>query len=253
MSAVGRLLLLLLLRLLLLPLLPAAGDTTANTTTTTTTAAAAAAAAANDDDGYELVCLTGYIMDRFCLKRGTLMDAPTARSLSRPDLHSLHCLLDIKDCRASGYEVLADPENGAGPKDGEERYTRAFALDWAGNAMVLALGRATGSTGAGCTTCTGGGAGGGGGGLKAGLRATVTGRFDPAYQKVPRRLLTESVAPAGTPCAKNATAYDGHGRSAVRGGAGGSRAAATAWWRLGVVAGGVVGVSFSFQPPPLYW
>jgi len=96
----------------------------------------------------DTVCVEGFIMDFFCINRGTLLDAPSVVSLKNPELHSLHCLLDVGSCVRSGYEVLIDP------KDSESLYCRGFRLDDPGNEMVLEQGRATGEKGF-CTTCTG--------------------------------------------------------------------------------------------------
>ena len=36
------------------------------------------------------ICFEGFIMDSFCIERGTLLDAPTIISLQNPELHSFH-------------------------------------------------------------------------------------------------------------------------------------------------------------------
>ena len=38
------------------------------------------------------VCVVGYVMDTFCIERGTLLDNPALKTLERPDAHSVHCL-----------------------------------------------------------------------------------------------------------------------------------------------------------------
>eukprot|EP00961_Rhodomonas_salina_P248517 3358693-Rhodomonas_salina.2 len=58
------------------------------------------------------VCMTGYIMDTYCVDRGTLLDNPSLKTLERPGEHSIHCLVDVSVCRGSGFEVLADPPAG---------------------------------------------------------------------------------------------------------------------------------------------
>ena len=56
------------------------------------------------------VCIVGYVMDTFCINRGTLLDNPSVKTLRNPELHTIHCLVDVSRCRNSGYEVLRDPE-----------------------------------------------------------------------------------------------------------------------------------------------
>ena len=98
----------------------------------------------------EEVCFTGYVMDRYCIERGTLLDNPSLKTLESPDKHSIHCLVDVGLCIQSEFEMLADPTDGGG------LYCRAFTLDKNGHDMVLALARKTGAPGR-CKTCTSGG------------------------------------------------------------------------------------------------
>lgn len=93
------------------------------------------------------VCITGYVMDKFCINRGTLLDNPSVTTLEEPDKHSYHCLLDVPFCIESGYEILVDPAMG------ETTYARGVSLDVTGNQLVLDVGRAHGASGT-CTTCT---------------------------------------------------------------------------------------------------
>ena len=105
-------------------------------------------------------CHTGYIMDRYCINRGTMLDngLPT---LQHPGEHSVHCLVDMSICRNSGFDLLSDP----GPDDTE--HGRFGALDDAGQSLAVAAARAEGR----CSTCVGGYSG----GLTKGFRATVVG------------------------------------------------------------------------------
>lgn len=91
------------------------------------------------------VCMTGYIMDNFCIDRGTLLDNKNAETLKEPEKHSFHCLIDVGICVETGYQVLGDPCDG----DGDDMYVPGFRLD--DTDAVLAAGRAAGR----CTTCTG--------------------------------------------------------------------------------------------------
>lgn len=129
-------------------------------------------------------CYTGYVMDKFCINRGTLLDNPRIVTLEEPDKHSVHCLVDVSACFNSGYEILAPVSNGGTP------YTRAFELDSPGNMKVIALARETGD----CSTCTGNGM------LKAGFSATVIGTYDPE-EFLPRRINVERLERPNITCA----------------------------------------------------
>ena len=62
------------------------------------------------------ICVSGYVMDYFCIDRGTLLDRGSVVTLSAdgPVLHSIHCLVDISSCRNSYYEILAPLNDGSG-------------------------------------------------------------------------------------------------------------------------------------------
>ncbi|GMI06012.1 hypothetical protein TrLO_g5659 [Triparma laevis f. longispina] len=106
------------------------------------------------------ICFQGYVMDKYCIDRGTMLDYPTKSTLEFPELHSVHCLIDVPICYSSGFEVLKDPEESGG-----KRYCRAYELDTNGNNMVTQLGREEGS----CSTCDGDGT------IEKGLRVRVVG------------------------------------------------------------------------------
>ena len=136
------------------------------------------------------VCYVGYIMDRYCIDRGTLLDNAAVRTLESPEMHSVHCLVDVDRCVNSAFEVLgACDESCANP---EGLYCRAFRLDDAGKAAAIALARETGS----CSTCTGAGS------QRAGFRATVVGQVVDLNAAPPvlavTSLLPESVGCGGT-------------------------------------------------------
>lgn len=140
------------------------------------------------------VCYTGFIMDLYCINRGTLLDAPKTSTLLHPDEHSIHCLTDVERCVHSGFEVLADEKDGSGT------FCRVFELDQSGNEMALALARETGEKGR-CTTCAGPD-----GAQEKGFRATVYGTIDEGSQS-PKKLAVTRILPASEGCA-NATLYD---------------------------------------------
>ncbi len=135
-------------------------------------------------------CYTGYVMDVFCIERGTLLDNGALQTLDAgsPAAHTLHCLVDPSVCYA-GYEVLRDVDAG------QAQHCRAFKLDAAGNAAVLALARQTGSS-SGCSTCTGDAST----GQRKGFRATFKGTIDLGSSARPRVFTTTSVLPASDGC-----------------------------------------------------
>lgn len=107
----------------------------------------------------EKFCTEGFVMDFFCINRGTLLDNPSVVSLEEPEKHSLHCLLDVDSCinSRSPYEVLIDPIDGG-------RYKRGWRLTDSSKEKMIALGRSVGMPGK-CSTCKGEGT------LKQGFRA----------------------------------------------------------------------------------
>lgn len=113
--------------------------------------------------------MVGYVLDSYCIERGTLLDGYKTESLLEPFRHSIHCLVDVDRCVHSGYEILQDPLDTNG--DTDDRYCRAFQLDSRGNQLMLELARSNGEQGY-CTTCTGPP-----GAPSRGFRATVYGRI----------------------------------------------------------------------------
>jgi len=110
----------------------------------------------------DIVCVEGFVMDLYCINRGTLLDAPNTKTLEEPNQHSVHCLVDVERCRVSGYEILVPTISGS-PK-----YGRALSLDDTGNRKVIELARKVGMRGR-CTSCNEDGK------LEKGFRVTVTG------------------------------------------------------------------------------
>jgi hypothetical protein len=93
------------------------------------------------------ICVEGYVMDTFCILRGTLLDKPNLASLEYPDRHTVHCLADEDVCSASGYEILTDP----GP--GETLYKRGWRMNERGTELLLWMVRQFGV----CSSCVEGG------------------------------------------------------------------------------------------------
>jgi len=131
-------------------------------------------------------CYNGYIMDKYCIDQGFMIDngLPT---LTQPEKHSVHCLVEISVCVDSGYEVLVDVN--------ASEYERAVELDSTGNTMVRALATQVG----GCGTCANPS-----GGQMYGFAATVVGVLDTNYTGTPPRLLVTNVYPSDISC-ENAT------------------------------------------------
>jgi len=92
------------------------------------------------------VCVTNFIMDQFCIDLGTLLDDSDTMTLKNPEKHSFHCLLDVPQCKDSGYVVLGDKNEATG------MHSLGFRLDDA--ATVIQAGLAAGRKGY-CTDCTG--------------------------------------------------------------------------------------------------
>ncbi|CAB9522830.1 expressed unknown protein [Seminavis robusta] len=103
------------------------------------------------------ICAYGFVMDWFCIDRGTLLDASSIKTLENPGAHSVHCLVDVGVCVDSGYHVLQDP---VCPGD-------LHGTGWALSSVdpILADARAVGS----CSTCDGSGS------LVKGYRAEIKG------------------------------------------------------------------------------
>ena len=105
------------------------------------------------------VCVEGFVMDKFCIDRGTLLDNPTVKTLENPEKHSVHCLVDVSVCYKSGFNILLPNPSGS------PAYAIAVRLDGVGNQKVLEVARANGV----CSTC------GSGGTITKGLRGTFFG------------------------------------------------------------------------------
>ena len=145
-----------------------------------------AQAQAQQQQQQERVCVTGYPMDNFCIQLGNLLDngLPT---LGNPDRHTIHCLVDVGQCRNSGYEILAEP------RDANGNFRRAYDLDSRGNELVLQEARKVGDFT--CYTCDGTG------NQRRGFQATFVGTVDPDYTDSPPLLRVEEIHPHTTDCA----------------------------------------------------
>ena len=115
----------------------------------------------------DMQCTEGFVMDFFCINRGTLLDAPSVVTLQNPEKHSVHCLVDVGRCINSGYNILLpNPKFGQGS---EPKFVHALTLDETGNELVLKTARENGV----CSTCARSG------NITAGLRFTYIGKVIP--------------------------------------------------------------------------
>jgi len=91
------------------------------------------------------VCITGYVVDNFCIDAGGFLDNPSVNPLEFPEQHSFHCMLDVPQCIESGYQVLGELPQG-------DMHCMGFRLD--DTDAVVAAASAAGQKGQ-CTACTG--------------------------------------------------------------------------------------------------
>lgn len=89
------------------------------------------------------ICVTGYVMDFFCIQRGTLFDNRRVETLSPngPSSHSVHCLIEVPSCVKSPFEILVPLEDGSG------NFGRAWRIE--DNIDVVTHVKKVGS----CSTC----------------------------------------------------------------------------------------------------
>eukprot|EP00592_Proboscia_alata_P000453 CAMPEP_0194370940 /NCGR_PEP_ID=MMETSP0174-20130528/19281_1 /TAXON_ID=216777 /ORGANISM="Proboscia alata, Strain PI-D3" /LENGTH=373 /DNA_ID=CAMNT_0039148687 /DNA_START=186 /DNA_END=1307 /DNA_ORIENTATION=+ len=89
------------------------------------------------------ICVQGFIMDTYCIELGNLLDNPKVVTLSPngPTDHSVHCLLDVRQCYTSRFEVLNLLTDNSG------WYGRAWSIST--NQPILDYGRSVGR----CDTC----------------------------------------------------------------------------------------------------
>ncbi len=127
-------------------------------------------------------CVTGYVMDSYCITLGTLLDNPTLRTLQYPDQHSVHCLIQVPSCVASGYNILTTPPTG------QTDYVVAVQLDSAGNIKVQEMAALYGI----CSTCSGNGT------IEIGFNATVVGILNNSTD--PPTLKVTDFLPASVAC-----------------------------------------------------
>ncbi|CAB9528213.1 expressed unknown protein [Seminavis robusta] len=111
------------------------------------------------------VCVAGYVMDNFCIARGTLLDNPTIETLRNPEAHSVHCLVDVPPCYRSPWNILVPPSGDS------EMYSRGYYMT--DNELLLESARAAGQR---CSTCDEGGT------ILSALRLQVIGIVQPSEE-----------------------------------------------------------------------
>jgi hypothetical protein len=80
------------------------------------------------------VQVEGLVMDQLCIDRGTLFDNPTVKTLENPVVHSVKCLIDVPECVASGFSILAPPATPGG------LYTVKYQLGVEGTQLAVKAG-----------------------------------------------------------------------------------------------------------------
>ena len=115
------------------------------------------------------VCVSGYVMDTLCLDRGRLLDNPNVVTLEQPNLHSLHCLVDVRACYESSFNMLVKNPSPSGTP-----YIVAYNLGHEATNAMLQRAREHGRKGP-CSTCLNQTVG----AQERGFRATVTGDITP--------------------------------------------------------------------------
>ena len=115
------------------------------------------------------VCVSGYVMDTLCLDRGRLLDNPSVVTLEQPNLHSLHCLVDVRACYESSFNMLVKNPSPSGTP-----YIVAYNLGHEATNAMLQRAREHGRKGP-CSTCLNQTVG----AQERGFRATVTGDITP--------------------------------------------------------------------------
>jgi hypothetical protein len=133
----------------------------------------------------DFICVNGYVMDYFCILRGTLFDNPSVQTLGSggPTLHSIHCLIDVPQCVNSPFEILYDVSDGKG-----EKYGRAWRV--ANNDLLISHARNVGDCNDQCT-----------GDQVKGLQATVIGKvLDVGNSTTPALIKVEQVGKGTIGC-----------------------------------------------------
>lgn len=96
----------------------------------------------------ETYCIEGYVMDYYCINDGFLLDNPSVITLEGPDLHTIHCLVDVEACVTSPFEILTEPTS----ETTTTTYGRGWRVTDASRDILVDLARTVGDR---CSTCFG--------------------------------------------------------------------------------------------------
>ncbi|XP_066911351.1 uncharacterized protein [Clytia hemisphaerica] len=105
------------------------------------------------------VCVEGFVMDKYCIDLGVLLDNRAVRTLENPEKHSVHCLVDVNLCLNTEFNILLPNPSGS------PAFALALRLDGAGKQMAIDKARVSGI----CRSCAGGGT------IEHGFRGTFIG------------------------------------------------------------------------------
>ena len=143
----------------------------------------------------DVICASGYIMDYFCILRGTLFDNPSLSTLGPdgPKEHSVHCLIDVPVCINSPFEILNEVNNStnnviSSNNNEEIRYGRAWRVS--DNDLIVEYARKVGVCDDGCQ-----------GDQKKGLQATIIGKvLDLGNSETPSLIKPIAIADGDVGC-----------------------------------------------------
>ena len=93
------------------------------------------------------VCIEGFVMDKYCINLGVLLDNRAVTTLENPELHSVHCLVDVKLCTDTKFTILVPNPSGS------PAFAVGLTLDDFGKQKSIEIARANGI----CSTCKSGG------------------------------------------------------------------------------------------------
>ena len=105
------------------------------------------------------VCIEGYVMDKYCIDLGVLLDNRAVKTLENPELHSVHCLVDVSLCTNTPFTILVPNPSGS------PAFAVGLTLDDFGRQKSIEAARDIGI----CSTCKSGGS------LRLGFRGVFFG------------------------------------------------------------------------------
>ena len=140
----------------------------------------------------DLMCVEGFVMDKYCIDLGVLLDNRAVTTLENPEMHSVHCLVDVPLCYNTDFTILVPNPSGS------PAYAVALTLDKFGKDRSIAEARKNGLKKK-CSTCKSGGT------LQFGFRGLFFGKIaKEATSTAPAVFATTNVTIS--PLALNTTA-----------------------------------------------